>query len=263
MLYVSKLEFENLLYNGFSLLGTAAYGLLILAVSLSEELQEGYFAITGSLPVTLIDFVLPVFFVVILCARLVPSFAGEAERSANQIPAACYLGRKGRNAAKLIASLWFALFVGSVLIALTLVVCFLCGYFSNGTENVLRYLDDTELKFCWNVWQHFGYGAVCLLMGGAALALFVLFVSSHAKNTITAVGTVAIAALFEFLCNRFSTVLLLREYNLCVFFRPYYLYMPNILRFSPCINLLVFALLFLPLCALAAWRTVEKGGVPG
>ena len=257
---VSKLELENLLRKKLIWLAIAAYTLFIFIVSTSKGLQESYFSATDSLPIMLMNFIMPIFLLLIICFVLTPYFTSEKEQNSNQIPNACYLGRKGRNAAKIIASVALSVFICICLSISTLVICFLTGHFKNAGNITLKYIDDIELSFVWNIWQHFGFSFCCLLIGSVILTLLVLFISSNSKKTLTSVGITTMLIIFEILFNKFSFPLILKEFNIWVFFQPYYLYVFNIVRFLPYGNLLMLTLMFFPICCFKVWRIIKKGG---
>lgn len=258
ILKTARFELENLLGKKATWILTAAYTLFAFVICFSEDLRQSYFSTMESVPVMLGNFVLPIVLISILIGVISPVFAGDKEQRIEQIPAACLIGSKGRSIAKLIGAIMFSLTITLLLEVITLV---LCGCFGLGDiEILIRYVDaEVELNPVWAAWQHFGFSTMTLIVGCIILTLIILFVSCSMQNTLSVISLSSIIVLIEFIINKFSFPTLMQEYNIWVFFRPYYLFITEIINISPFVNLLLYALCFLPLCTLAAWQIIRKG----
>ncbi len=253
-----RFELENLLWNKATLIFSAAYVLIVFAICFSEDLRQSYFSAMESVPVMLNNFVLPIALIFILIAVVSPVFAGDKEQRIEQIPAACLIGSKGRSIAKLIGAILFSLIITLLLEFITLVLCGCFGLIDSCI--LIKYVGaEIELDPVWAAWRHVGFSAVTLIVGCIMLAILVLLISCCMKNTLSAVGLSCIIVLIEFIINKFSFPTLLQEYNIWVFFRPYYLFITEIINVSPLINLLLYTLGFLPLCLLAVRQIIRKG----
>ncbi len=253
-----RFELENLLGNKATWIFSAAYTLFVSAICFSGDLRQSYFSAMESMPVMLNNFVLPVVLILILIAVVSPIFAGDKEKRIEQIPAACLIGSKGRSIAKLIGAILFSLIITLILEFITLV---LCGCFGLTDSGILIKYVGAEIKLdpIWEAWLHVGFSVVTLIIGCIMLAILVLLISCCMKNTLSAVSLSCIIVLIEFIINKFSFPTLLQEYNIWVFFRPYYLFITEIINISPLINLLLYTLGFLPLCFLAVRQIIRKG----
>ncbi|MCM1065721.1 MAG: hypothetical protein NC420_14905 [Eubacterium sp.] len=238
-------ELENLLCKKVPWVMTAAYTAAALVICLWEELRQSYFAMMESVPVMLLNFVAPVFLAMILIGALAPVFAGDREQNVDQIPAACLAGRRGRSAAKVAAAVLFAvlacLFLGGVTFAIS---C--CGGLFDGSMQVRYVGTGLELFPVWTVRRHFAFSLMSLMAASVMSALLILFVSYNAKTTVTAVSVSGMAVILEFLFHRFSFPVWVREYNLWVFFEPYYFFVMELFPGTPEGNLLLLWAAFLP-----------------
>ena len=255
ILHAALFELENMLAKKSTWLIAAAYTLFSLAICLSEQLRQSYFSLTESLPVTLYNFVLPYALVLILLSALSPTFAGDRERGIEQIPAACFIGKKGRARAKLIAAVLFAMIICTALVLSTLIICSVSGLTNGGVliKNIRSEAAEVRLKPVWSAFRHIGFSAVSLTVGSVFTGLLVLFISARAKSTISAASISAVVVLFEFLINRFSFPTIMQEYNIWVFLKPYYLFGLETFNISPFVNLVILSLAFSPICVLEAW----------
>ncbi len=253
-----RFELENLLGNKATLIFSTAYVLIVFAICFSEDLRQSYFSAMENVPVMLNNFVLPIALILILIAVVSPVFAGDKEQRIEQIPAACLIGSKGRSIAKLIGAILFSLIITLALEFITLVLCGCFGLTDSGI--LIKYVGaEIELDPVWAAWRHVGFSAVTLIIGCIILAILVLLISCCMKNTLSAVGLCCIIVLIQFIINKFSFPTLLQEYNIWLFFRPYYLFITEIINISPLINLLLYTLGFLPLCLLAVRQIIRKG----
>ena len=240
------MEFENLLYDRWSWVFVILYAVGSLMVSISSYLQEAYFSAIASVPVMFINMVAPIFIVIILAMSLSQVFAKETEDNTDQIPNTCYLGSKGRNICKVISGILYTIFIVLLISAITFIVCLITNHFLNADVEIIRYIgDELTLNFSWNIWQHFTFGIVALLMGSIIFSLIVLLVSYLSKSTLTAISITVIFTIFEFLFNRFSFPMIPKEVNVWAFLQPYYLYVFNIFNYSPYINLFLLFFIFL------------------
>lgn len=257
ILKISLFELENLLGKKSGWILSAAYFLISFAICFSEELRQSYFSMTESVPVTLFNFVLPIAIVIIIVSVLSQIFAEDKETGVNQMAAVCFIGEKGRNAAKLIGSLLFTLIFSLLLEIFSL---FLCAVFGFASGNILiKYVEDgLKLDPVWTARQHIIFSVITIFVGGILLTVFILFISHRSKNTLSAVSLSSIFVLLEYLINRFSFPTLIQEYNIWVFFRPYYLFTIETINFSPFINLMLLFIAFLPLCTLAVCGIIRK-----
>lgn len=258
ILKTARFELENLLEKKVTWVLTAVYTFLTFVVCFSDDLRQSYFSTMESLPVTLNNFVLPIVLISILISVISPVFAGDKEREIDQIPAACLVGSKGRSIAKMIGAIMFSLTIVLLLEVITLVLCGCFGLCD--TEILIRYVNaEIALNPVWTAWLHFGLSTVTLIVGCIILTLFIMFVSCSMQNTLSVISLSSIIILIEFIINKFSFPTLMKECNIWVFFCPYYLFITEIINFSPCINLLLYALCFLPISLLAVLRIAKKG----
>lgn len=258
ILQIAGLELENLLCKKIIWIFNAAYVILMLAVCLWDYLRQSYFTVMESVPVMLMNFVAPVFLAMILIGVLSPVFAGDREQNVNQIPATCLVGRRGRSTAKLLASVLFSILACLFMGGTTFIVPYCCRLFDGDLR--IEYIGTgLELTPVWTVWQHFVFSLVSLTAACIILTLFTLFVSYNAKTTITAVSISGFSLIFEFLFHRFSFPTLIQEYNVWVFFEPYYFFVMNIFHDSPTVNLLLLWTAFLPLSIIVVWQVSRNG----
>ena len=259
ILKVVLLELENFLCKKTLWILTAIYTISAFVICLFPDLRQSYFADIESVPVMLLNFVAPVFLVIILISMLSPVFVGDKENNVNQIPAACLVGRKGRSIAKMLAAICLAVLLCIIVAVIAFAVPFLCNLFDGNLK--IEYVGtELELTPIWSTWQHFGFSFISLTVACIILTLFVLFISCNTRTTIAAVSVSSILVVFEFLFNRFSFPTMIQEYNIWVFFEPYYLFVMNIFNISPYMNLFLLSVAFLPLCMLAIWQIVRNGG---
>lgn len=254
----SRFELENLLFKRSVWIITAIYTLFSLVICLSEDLRHSYFSIMESVPVTLNNVALPIALVFILISALAPIFANDREQKIEQIPAACFIGSKGRSIAKIIGAVAFSVIIVLMLEIITLVMC-VCFDLTD-SDIFIRYVRaEIELTHVWTSWQHIGFSAATLIVGSIIFAFLVLLISCSVQSTLSAISISVIIVFIEFLINRFSFPTILQEFNIWVFFRPYYFFVMEIFNISPLINLLMLLLAFLPLCLLSVWRIIRKG----
>lgn len=249
------------MYSRISAILSVIYILFLITVNLSDSLQESYFSITASLPVMLINFVLPPFLVLIISFSIMPVFASETERNTNQIPFSCYIGRVGRNISKVIAAIIYSILNTLFMILFTFLICCTAGNSTNKNQIIYDFGGEIFLKINWNVRQHCVFAAIVLIIGSIALTALILLISSRTKNIITSAGISVIVLTFEFLFNKFSFPVILREYNIWVLFRPYYIYILNIFSFKPYLNLILFTLVFSPICIFALCEAIYNDGL--
>lgn len=258
ILNTSRFEFENLICKKAAWIIVAAYTLFSFVICLSEDLRQSYFSTIESVPVMLNNFVLPVALVGVLITVLSPIFAGDKEQQIEQIPAACLIGSKGRSVAKLIGTISFSAVITLMLEAVTLGLCLCFGLIDGGVE--IRYVGtEVDLEPVWTAWQHIGFSTVTLIFGCILLTVLILFISCYMQNTLSAVSLSCIIVFIEFIINKFSFPTLLQEFNIWVFFRPYYLFVTEIINISPLINLLLLSICFSPLCLFAVQQIIRKG----
>ena len=259
VLRTARFEFENLIEKKSTWILIAVYTFLTFVLCFSDDLRQSYFSAMESLPVALNNFVLPVVLVAVLISVISPIFAGEKEQKTDQTPAACLVGSKGRSIAKMIGAIMFSVTIVLLSEAITLVLCGLFGLCD--TEISIKYVNaEIALKPVWSAWLHIGLSAVSLIVGCIILTVTVLFVSCSMQNTLSVIGLSCIIVLVEFIINRFSFPALMQEYNIWIFFRPYYFFITELINFSPFENLLLYTLCFLPLCAAEAWQIIKNGG---
>lgn len=258
ILTTSRYEFENLICKRSVWVISAAYLALNIVICLSKELRESYFSTIENVPVMLNNFVLPIVLVGILITTLSSVFAGDKEQGIGQIPAACLIGRKGRSVAKLIGAISFSTIAILILEAITLGVS-LCFSLVNGNTEIRYVGTEVELNPIWTAWQHVGFSVVTLIFGCIMLTVLILFISCCTQNTLSAVSLSGIIVLIEFIINKFSFPTFLQEFNIWVFFRPYYLFITEIFNVSPIINLLFLLLSFLPLLLFAVRQIIKNG----
>lgn len=259
ILRIARLELENLLEKKVTWILTAAYTFFTFIVCISEDLRQSYFSTMESLPVELNNFVLPIVLVSILISVISPVFAGDKEQETYQIPATCLVCSKGRNIAKMIGAIIFSITIVLLLETITLVIC---GCFGLGdTEILIRYVNaEIALSPVWTAWLHFVLATATLIVGSIILTLIILFISCSMHNTQSAISLSSIFVLIEFIVNKFSFPTLMQEYNIWIFFRPYYLFITELINFSPFKNLLLYTFCFLPLCAVATKQIIRNGG---
>ena len=258
ILKTARFELENLLRKKATWILTGVYTLFVFAVCFSEDLRQSYFSVMESVPIMLNNFVLPIVLISILVGVISPVFAGDKEQKIEQIPAACLIGSKGRSIAKLIGAIMFSLAITLLLEAITLVLCRCFGLCD--MELLIRDVGgDVKLNPIWTAWQHFGFSAMTLFVGCIILTIIILFISCSVQNTLSVISISGITVLLEFVFHSFSFPTVMQEYNIWVFFRPYYLFVTEIITFSPFVNLLLYALCFLPICLLAVMRIIKKG----
>lgn len=255
---VSLFELENLFCKKTVWILTVGYTLLCFAICLSEDLRHSYFSVMESVPVALNNFVLPVVLMIILTGALTPVFAGDKEQGIEQITAACRTGSKGRSVAKMLSATLFSVFMVILLEMISFVLCFTSGLFDAAIP--IRYVaTEVKLQPIWTAGEHTVFSMFVLMIGCIILSILILFISCICKNTLSAVSLTCIFLLTEFVIHKFSFPTLLQEYNIWVFFRPYYLFITEIFNVSPYANLLLFTLAFLPLCWPAVCQIVKKG----
>ena len=258
ILKTARFELENLFGKKATWVLTGTYTLFALAVCFSENLRQSYFSIMESVPIMLNNFVLPIVLISILISVISPVFAGDKEQRIEPIPAACLIGSKGRSIAKLVSVIMFSMIITLLLEAITLI---LCGSFGLcDMEILIRNVGgEVELTPVWTTWQHFGFSVMTLIAGCIILTITILFVSCSVQNTLSVISISSIIVLIEFILNKFSFPEVIQEFNIWVFFRPYYLFVTELINFSPFVNLLLYALCFLPLCVIAVWQIIRKG----
>ena len=258
MLKIARFELENLLGKKVTWIITVLYTLFVFVVCFSENLRQSYLPTMESVPVMLSNFILPFALVSILIGVISPVFAGDKEQRMEQIPAACLVGSKGRSIAKLISAIMFSLTITLLLETITLI---LCGCFGLGNiEILIRYIDaEVKLNPVWTAWQHIGFSAMALTVGCIILTIIILFISCSMQNTLSVISVSSIIVLIEFIINKFSFPTLMQEYNIWVFFYPYYLFVTEIINFSPYVNLGLYAFCFMPVCTIAVRQIIKKG----
>lgn len=251
-------EFENLFCKKATWIIAAVYTLISLVICLSEDFRESYFSLIESVPVMLNNFVLPYVLVVILVISLSPVFAGDKERRIEQIPAACLIGSKGRSIAKLIGAISFSIVVTIAMEATTLILCYCFGLVDSGIS--IKYVGtEVGLNPIWSAGQHICFSLITLICGCIFLTFLVLCISCTVNNTLSAVSVSCIIIFIEFVIHKFSFPTFMQEFNLWIFFRPYYLFITEIFNISPWINLLIYFLCLISLCLLAGWEIIKKG----
>lgn len=258
ILRTARLELKNLLEKKVIWILTAAYTFFTFVVCISEDLRQSYFSTMENLPITLNNFVLPIILISILISVISPVFAGDKEQEIYQIPATCLIGSKGRSIAKIIGAIIFSLTIVLLLEAITLVIC---GCFNLcDTEILIRYVNaEIELNPVWTAGLHLVLSTVTLIVGCIILTVIILFISCSMQNTQSVISLSSVIVLIEFIINKFSFPTLMQEYNIWIFFRPYYLFITELINFSPFKNLLLYTLCFLPLCAIAVWQIIRNG----
>ena len=127
ILHISVLELENLLCKKLVWLTAAGYVLAALTICLCDSLRQSYFYDVESLPIELTNFVEPYFLATALISALAPVFAGDREQNLDQLSAACLAGRKGRTAAKILASCVFAVTICGLFGAISVLIPAACG----------------------------------------------------------------------------------------------------------------------------------------
>lgn len=251
-------ELENFLCKKTLWLLTAAYTVFAFAVCLFPDLRQSYFSDIESVPVMLLNFIAPVFLAVIVIGICSPAFAGDKENHVNQIPSACLIGKMGRSIIKTHAAILLSLAGHLMLTVITFIAASLCNLF-DGNLKVTHVGTELRLTPVWSAWRHIAFSFLCLAAACTILTLFVLFFSSITKTTIAAVSVSSIFVLFECLFNRFSFPTVMQEYNIWVFFRPYFFFVTETVHISPLMNLLLLSAAFLPICISAAWQIAKKG----
>ena len=258
ILKTARFELENLLGKKATWILTGVYTLFVFAVCFSEDLRQSYFSVMESVPIMLNNFVLPIVLISILVGVISPVFAGDKEQKIEQIPAACLIGSKGRSIAKLIGAIMFSLAITLLLEAITFVLCRCFGLCD--MELLIRDVGgDVKLNPIWTAWQHFGFSAMTLFVGCIILTIIILFISCNVQNTLSVISISGIIVLIEFVFHNFSFPTVMQEYNIWVFFRPYYLFVTEIFSISPWTNLLLYFLCCIPLCILAGWKIIRSG----
>lgn len=246
VLQICKMEFENLLYNHWSWIIVSIYSIIAIIISVSSYLQKTYFDVISSVPVMFLNIIAPIFLILIIVISLSQVFAGETENNTNQIPNTCQIGKKGRNYCKIISGILYSTFIVLLICLITFLVCFFTKHFINANWEVIKDIGyELNLDFSWNVLQHFVFAIISLLSGSIVFSLIVLFISSISKTVITSIGISTVFTILEFIFNRFSFPIISKEINIFVFFKPYYLYVFNIFKFSPYINLILLFFIFL------------------
>lgn len=256
MLKVAWLELENFLCKKIFWLLIAIYTIFTLAICLLPNLRQSYFSTIESIPIMLLNFIVPVFLAVILISTLSSAFVSDRENNVNQIPFTCLTGKKGHSLAKMFAAILLSVLACLIITIITFIVPVCCNLF-DGNLSIKYVGDELELTPIWSTWQHFGFSFVCLVIACITLTLFLLFISSNAKTTISAVSLSSIFVLLEVLINRFSFPTIIQEFNIWVFFEPYYFFAMEIFNFSPYVNLSLLSVSFLPLYILAIWQIVK------
>lgn len=258
VLKVIGLEFENFLCKRYPWIFTAFYVLFTVLVCLFPGFRQSYFSDIDSVTVMLMNFIAPVVLAVILISTLSAAFGGDREKSVCQIPMTCLIGRKGRSAAKVLAAIFSGVFMCMVISVTAFIIPFFFGLFDG--DMIIKYV-GTELRINieWSVWQHLGFSVLCLIIGCILLSFFILFVSCCAGSAIEAVSISSIFMLFEILFNRYSFPAIVREYNIWVFFQPYYFFVMSILDGCPVMNLLFLTVLFLPAVIIEAVHIIKNG----
>lgn len=258
ILRTARFEFDNLLKKKATWILTAAYTFFTFLVCFFDDLRQNYFSTMENLPITLNNFVLPIVLISILICVISPVFAGDKEQEIYQIPATCLIGSKGRSIAKMIGAILFSLTIVLLLEIITLVLCRCFGLFD--TDTLIRYVNaEIELNPVWTAWLHFILSTVTLIVGCIILTVIILFISCSMQNTQSVISLSSIIVLMEFIINKFSFPTLMQEYNIWIFFRPYYLFITELINFSPFENLLLYTICFLPLCVIAAWQIIRNG----
>ncbi len=258
ILKVAWLELQNHLCKKTIWLLTAIYTVFTLSVCVFPDLQQSYFSSIESIPIMLLNFIAPVFLSVILIGMLSSTFAGDIENNVNQIPSTCLAGKEGRSIAKILAAILLSVLTCLIISMITFIVPFFCGVFDSNLS--IKYVgDELELALVWQAGQHFVFSFVCLTVASIILSLLILLISCKVKTTIAAVSISTMFLLLEFLFNKFTFPTIIQEYNVWVFFEPYYLFVLEIFNISPYTNLLLLSVAFLPLCIFAVWQIVKNG----
>lgn len=258
VLKTALFELENLFNKKIVWLLITAYALCTFVVCASDDFRYSYFSVMESVPVALNNFVLSVVLMAILTGVLAPVFAGDKEQGIEQIAGPCLIGSKGRSTAKIFGAVLFALIVIILLETITLTLCFSFSL-ADITIPVGYVGTEVELLPIWTAGQHIVFSVITLTIGCIILTLLVLLVSCMVKSVLSAVSLSCIFILIEFIIHKFSFPTFLQEYNIWVFFRPYYLFITEIFNISPYINLLILSVMFLPLSVLMIWHIVRKG----
>lgn len=258
ILKIAGFELENLVYRKMNWILAAAYTASAFILCLFDGFRQSYFSDVESVPIILIHFIAPFFLAAILITALSPVFAGDKEQGINQIPAACLIGSKGRSIAKILAGSIFSVFCCTLTGIITAAATSACGLF-DGTLKMNRAAAGLELPTEWTVSQYLIFSFVCLCIGCLILSLFILYISCASAALITAVSISGTVILFEFLFHRFSFPIVIKEYNIWMFLKPYSFFMMRFLHFPPLINLLLLSAAFLPVCAFAVQQISRKG----
>lgn len=259
ILRIARLELENLLKKKATWILTVAYTLFIFVLCFSDDFRQSYFSTMESLPVELNNFILPIVLISILISVISPVFADDKEQETYQIPATCLVGSKGRSIAKMIGAIIFSITIVLLLEVITLVICGCFGLCD--TEILIKYVDaEIALSPVWTALLHFLLSTVTLVVGCIILTVIILFISCSMQNTQSAISLSGIIVLIEFIINKFSFPTLMQEYNIWIFFRPYYLFITELINFSPFKNLLLYTFYFLPLCVVVTKQIIRNGG---
>ena len=258
ILCVSILELENLLRKKLVWLIAGGYALAALAVCLLDGFRMSYFYDVESLPVELANFVEPYFLAAALIAALAPAFTGDREQNLGQPSATCLAGRKGRCAAKLLAAVGFAAVLRGIFWGISVLVPAACGRF-DGTLPVEAPGGELGIPAGWTVSRYLLFSLAAGAIGCVVLSVLLLYVSCAASSTAAALSAAGTGVLFEFLFHRFSFFILLKEYNLWMFLKPYSFFCMSLLPFSPAGNLLALWAAVMPVCGAAGWGILKKG----
>ncbi len=258
ILHISVLELENLLCKKLVWLTAAGYVLAALTICLCDGLRQSYFYDVESLPIELTNFVEPYFLATALISALAPVFAGDREQNLDQLSAACLAGRKGRTAAKILASCVFAVTICGLFGAISVLIPAACGQWDGGLP-VESIGGELGLSGRWTVSRYLLFSLASGSAGCVILSLLLLYISCAAASTATALSVSGTGILFEFLFHRFSFFTLLKEYNVWMFLKPYSFFCMNLLPFSPVVNLPVLCAAAAPVCGLAVWAVLRRG----
>lgn len=257
MLNIVWLEFENFIYKKSIWLLMSIYTIFTFIVCLFSNLRQSYFTGIESVPIMLFNFIVPIFLIIILTSTLSPVFVEDKETNFNQIPAACLFGRNKRSIAKMLAAIFFDIFICFIIAFITFIIPLLFNLFDENL--IIKYVGSTlHLNPIWSVWQHFLFSFICLIIACIILTLLLLLISCNARTTINAISMSTIFVIFEFLFNNFSFPTIIQEYNVWVFFEPYYFFVMKSFNLSPYFNLLLLSTAFLPLCIFAIWQIIKK-----
>lgn len=236
---------------------TAGFALMALAGCLFEGLRQSYCSAVGSLPLFLLDLAAPSFLALSLVASLCPVFAGRDERAAAELAGACRLGPAGAVLAKLLGALGFSECLCLIYWLLCLGLPALFGLY-DGEMPVAVLGDALVLNPVWSVRQHLVFALACLGCGCAVLCVPVLLLSRRAGTPGAAAAGCTVLLLLEFLFQRFSFPVWLREYNLWMLFTPYSLFGCTLYPWPPWQNLLLMLAAFLPAVLIQLWMLFQR-----